>query len=69
MLNNALRQTGWGGPSLVERNWRSVVRDRLQALAWDQVVGDVRPLLESNADLDLLTLENVTRVLGESPEG
>jgi len=77
MLNNALRQTGWGGPTLVagavteqavERNWRSVVRDRLQALAWDQVVSDVRPFLEPSADLDLLTLENVTRVLGAPSE-
>ena len=77
MLNNALRQTGWRGPVLVAgavteqavgRNWRSLVRDRLQALAWDQVVSDVRPFLEPGADLDLLTLENVARVLGEPSE-
>jgi hypothetical protein len=52
----------------MERNWRSVVRDRLQALAWDQVVSDVRPFLEPSADLDLLTLENVARVLGAPSE-
>ena len=64
LLNNALRQTGWPGPELTEGNWREAVRERLQALAWDQVVADVRPFLEPGADAGLLTLENVLRVLG-----
>ncbi len=64
MLNNALRQTDWAGAPLTERNWREMVRDRLQTLAWDRVVADVRPFLEPSANLDLLTLENVMRVLG-----
>jgi hypothetical protein len=64
LLNNALRQTRWDGPSVTESNWRPLVRNRLQTLAWDQVVADVRPFLEPSADLDLLTLENVTQVLG-----
>ncbi|TEU11307.1 MAG: nucleotidyl transferase AbiEii/AbiGii toxin family protein [Anaerolineales bacterium] len=64
LLNNALQQTGWAGAPLVERNWREMVRNRVQTLAWDQVVADVRPFLEPSANLDLLTLENVTQVLG-----
>jgi len=64
LLNNALQQTGWAGASLTEHNWREMVRNRLQTLAWDQVVADVRPFLEPSANLDLLTLENVKRVLG-----
>jgi len=39
------------------------VRKRLQTPAWEQVVADVRPFLGSNVNLDLLTLENVMRVL------
>ncbi len=64
LLNNALQQTGWAGAPVTEQSWRVVVRDRLQDLAWDQVVADVRPFLEPSANLDLLTLENVMRVLG-----
>jgi hypothetical protein len=41
-----------------------MVRHRVQTLAWDRVVADVSPFLESSAELDLLTLENVVRVLG-----
>jgi len=64
LLNNALQQTGWAGDSLTERNWREAVRRRLQGFAWEQVVADVRPFLGSGDDLNLLTFENVMRVLG-----
>jgi hypothetical protein len=63
LLDNALRQTGWTGPSPTAHNWREMVRSRVQTLAWDRVVADVSPFLESSAELDLLTLENVMRVL------
>ncbi len=64
LLNNALRQTSWADDSLTGHNWREVVRDRLQTLDWERVVADVRPFLEPVANLDLLTPENVMRVLG-----
>jgi hypothetical protein len=64
LLNNALRQTGWSGKPLTEENWRAAVRKRLQTVAWDQVVDDVRPFLEPSADPRLLTRENLMRVLG-----
>jgi hypothetical protein len=63
LLNNALRQTGWTGTDLTERNWKEIVRQRLTSLAWDQVVADVRPFLEPSADPKLLTFENVARLL------
>jgi len=63
LLNNALQQTGWTGEPLTADTWRVAVRQRLQGLAWDQVVDDVRPFLEPSADLGLLTRENVGRVL------
>ena len=65
MLNNALRQTGWAGAALTQDNWREPVRSRLRGLAWERVVADVRPLLGPDGDLNLLTRENVLRVLGQ----
>ena len=43
--------------------WRETVRERLRALAWDQVVADVQPFLEPGADPGLLTQGNLLRVL------
>jgi hypothetical protein len=64
LINNALRQTGWQGPELDEKNWRLVLADQLQRLNWARVVDDVRPLLEPGVDSNLLTQENLMRVLG-----
>jgi hypothetical protein len=64
LLNHALQQTGWQGAHLTGDNWRKVVRERLEELDWRQVADDVRPFLEPGADPDLLTRENVMRVLG-----
>ena len=46
MLNNALQQTGWKGGLLTETNWRWAVREKLQAVSWNKVLGDVLPFLE-----------------------
>ncbi len=64
LLNNGLEQTGWPNAPLTEATWRAAVRERLQAADWAQAVADVRPFLESSAEADLLTLENLARVLG-----
>jgi len=64
-LNNALRQTGWPGPSLTPDNWREVIRNRLPTMGWEQIVADVAPFLEPGTDLDLLTLENILRVFND----
>ena len=66
MLNNALQQTEWIGPRLTAGNWRLTLRDRLLQLNWDRVLDDVRPLLDSGADQNLLTLDNVMRTLEQS---
>lgn len=64
LLNNALRQTGRMGPELTAEAWRVAVRERLEGLAWDRVVADVRPFLEPGAGVGLLTRENLLRLLG-----
>ena len=63
LLNNALRQTGWSHGPITAANWREQARLRIQALPWEQVTADVRPMLEPSADAGLLTLENVLRLL------
>lgn len=63
LLNNALQQTGWTGKRLTEDNWRAAVRKRLQTMAWKQAVDDVRPFLEPSVNPNLLTHENLMRVL------
>jgi predicted nucleotidyltransferase component of viral defense system len=63
MLNNALRQTKWKGAPLTATTWRRATRARLASAAWDRVVDDVRPFLEPSADLNLLTRENLMRLL------
>ena len=65
LLNSALRQTGWAGEALHPENWRATIRRRLDALAWDRVAADVRPFLEREADVELLTRENAVRLLSE----
>ena len=63
LLNNALIQTNWTGEILTESNWKKQVLSRLQNLNWDGIVSDVRPFIEPNFDLKLLTLTNLERVL------
>jgi len=62
-LNNALQQTNWTGKPLTPDNWRAVIRKRLKTIEWPRVLNDVRPFLEPNTDSNLLTHENLLRVL------
>jgi len=66
LLNNALAQTGWTGESLTDSNWRTVLRDRLQKLQWENVVNDVRPFIEPVVNLEILTRENLLRLVDGS---
>ncbi len=63
LLNNALRQTGWKEAPLTEDNWRTILRQRLQSIEWERVEEDVRPFLDPTARPDLLTRENLIRLI------
>ena len=63
MLNHALQQTGWSGEALSEYNWRVVIQRQLQTLNWETVIGDVRPFMEPGFDLQILSRENMERLL------
>jgi len=63
LLNNALRQTGWERYALTKDSWREIVRQQIEGVDWKLVRDDVLPFLESPAEIDLLTKENLLRVL------
>jgi predicted nucleotidyltransferase component of viral defense system len=63
LLNNALRQTGWEGKTLHPENWREVVGQNIASLQWERVVANVRPFLEQESQIPLLTRDNLMRVL------
>lgn len=63
LLNNALSQTGWQGPTLTESSWSDTLRQRIGELEWRTVCADVEPFLERPHELDLLTRENLLQLL------
>lgn len=63
LLHSALRQTAWSGEFPNVDTWRHILWEKMQQLPWAQVVADVEPFLEREAELHLLTLENVQLVL------
>jgi hypothetical protein len=65
LLNAALKQTGWNGPVMTMANWRKEVRERLMALDWDKARDDVRPFLERERDLALVTFETIDHLLSK----
>ncbi len=63
LLNNALKQTGWRGETMLSNNWREEVRKKIGPTPWDQVVDDIRPFIASPDELGLLTKENLLNLL------
>ena len=66
LLSNALSQTNWKGQAISTKNWRDLIYERLTELDWKAALSDVRPFLERPDELELLTLENFTRLLHQS---
>lgn len=63
LLNNALKQTGWSGETISSNNWHEVVSRKIESTSWEQVVNDVRPFIASPNELELLTKENLLKLL------
>ena len=63
LLNNALRQTGWEGKVLSKATWRGAVRARLKGADAGAAVSEVQPFLDRMDGGDLLTIENLVRLL------
>ncbi len=66
LLNAALSQTGWTGSVLTADNWRSELSQRLAAVNWERARADVRPFLERERDLDLISHKTLTKLLQPS---
>ena len=66
-LDSALKQTKWKGPEITQSNWRSLIARRIDDVDWKRAVDDVRPFIERSLDLDLLTKENVLKLLKNRP--
>lgn len=64
LLNAALAQTGWSGPEITASSWRPEVRRRLERIDWERARADVRPFLERQRDLDLVSPESLEGLLG-----
>lgn len=63
LLTNALDQTGWEGDVLTKDSWREIVRQQVENVDWKLVREDVLPFLENPPEIDLLTKDNLLRVL------
>ena len=63
LLNAALHQSGWDGEEMAPDSWRHTVRDRLDALDWERAAADVRPFLERQEDVELVTKANALGLL------
>jgi len=59
LLNAALARTGRKGPVLTADNWREEVRGRVPALDWRRARADVKPFLEREPGMDLVTRETL----------
>lgn len=68
LLAAALAQTGWTGPVPTAETWRSVLSERLGSVNWGAARADVFPFLEREADRDLVTRENVMKMLAPEME-
>lgn len=62
-LNAALKQTGWNDLSISPQNWRDILIDKLSQINWLEAREDVRPFLERENDIDLITRETCFRLL------
>lgn len=63
LLNAALLQTGWKGSRITPQNWRDILLERVARFNWREAREDVRPFLERENDIDLVTEKNCVKLL------
>jgi hypothetical protein len=61
-----LEQPGWKGTPLREKSWEEAVSQRIDQISFEQAVVDVAPFIEPGAGLELLTRENLRRLLSRA---
>ena len=63
LLNNALGQTHWNGSVINSLNWKKLITGQLSGCNWDEIIRDVRPFLEDQKEVDMLTMDNLDNLL------
>ena len=69
LLNAALEQTGWNGPTLGPTTWAAAVAARVRAVDWATVRADVAPFLEQPQDATLADRRDLLKLLGARGRG
>ena len=64
LLNNALKQSGWSGEEFTQENWKEQISTKVSELDWSKVIADLKPFIEKQSDLEMITLENLLKLLG-----
>ncbi|MBN2028830.1 nucleotidyl transferase AbiEii/AbiGii toxin family protein [bacterium] len=65
LLNEALKQFGWNKSPVKGNTWRNVLYDKMLDLDWKNVISDVKPFVENEDEIKLLTRENLLNMLIE----
>jgi hypothetical protein len=60
-----LIQTDWNGPEVSQRNWASILAEKLNAIDWRRAVKDLRPFMERASDIKMMTKENILKLLNQ----
>lgn len=68
LLNNALKQTAWSGPEFTKENWKHLIAVRVLEFDWNKVIADVKPFIEKQSDLQMLTSENLIKLLKDTAQ-
>ncbi len=63
-LNNALKQTGYKGPEIVENNWRHHTARRVESADWNAIRADLEPFVMRRSDLKAFRREFLLEALG-----
>ena len=66
LLNNALKQTAWPGEELTGEKWRQQIAMRVLECDWNKVIADVKPFIEKQSDLKMLTSQNLIKLLKDT---
>ncbi|MFA6185919.1 MAG: nucleotidyl transferase AbiEii/AbiGii toxin family protein [Phycisphaerae bacterium] len=63
LLNNALKQTEWQGSQITEDNWSAQIAQRLCEFDWNKAIADVKPFVEKQSELNMITRDNILDLL------
>jgi len=66
LLNNAHRQSQWAGEVFTKDNWRDQLALFVSKFEWNTVITDIKPFVEKQSELDMLTRKNILKLLESS---